>query len=60
MEGRGEGGTALAFAAFVLAHDGCGVVPSEFRLDGDSLASWCPRCDEVRVFGPTEERKSAW
>ncbi|WP_166177638.1 hypothetical protein [Rubrobacter tropicus] len=49
---RGPDGTAPAFAAFVLRHAGCGRGASESRLDGDTLACWCPPCGELMVFAP--------
>lgn len=40
----------VAFFAFVLRHAGCEDGVSESRLDERSLACWCRRCDELRVF----------
>lgn len=42
--------TALAFAAFVLAHEDCAGEMAEARLDDETLACRCLPCDEVRVF----------
>jgi hypothetical protein len=44
-------GSALGFAAFVLAHTGCAGEADEARLDGDTLAYRCRGCGEARVFG---------
>lgn len=50
---RGADGTAPAFAALVLRHAECKGGPSEFRLDGDTLAYWCLPCGELGIFSPT-------
>lgn len=50
---RGRGApteVGAAFFAFVLLHAGCGDGASEFRLGERSVACWCRRCDELRVF----------
>ena len=50
---RGRGAlteVGAAFFAFVLRHAGCGDGVAESRLDERSLACWCRRCDELRVF----------
>lgn len=47
----GADGTAVAFAAFFLAHGECAGEIVEFRVE-DAVACWCPRCDEVGAFGP--------
>lgn len=39
------------FAAFALLHARCGDAVVETRLDEGSLACWCVRCGEARVFG---------
>jgi hypothetical protein len=52
----GTDGAAPAFAAFVLRHAGCDGGPSESRLDGDTLACWCPPCGELRVFAPADRK----
>lgn len=49
--GRGGATEAgAAFLAFVLIHAGCGDGAAEFRLGERSLACWCQRCDELKVF----------
>ncbi len=53
--GRGGDGP-IPFVLFALSHAGCGDGLSEIRLDGGTVACWCSRCDDARVFGPTEER----
>ena len=51
--GRG-GETPISFALFALSHAGCGDWLSEARLDENTVAYWCSRCDDARTFGPTE------
>lgn len=38
------------FIRFALSHAGCGEAVIEHRLDDLSIASWCGRCGELRVF----------
>lgn len=49
-------GVPGAFATFVLAHSECGEQIEEFRLEKNTVASWCLRCGEVGVFGPTHRK----
>lgn len=51
------GELSLAFAAFALAHSGCGEETSELRLDERALIGWCRRCDDARVFVVDERRR---
>ena len=54
-EGRGVPTEAdAAFLAFVLVHAGCGDGVAEYRLGERSLACWCRRCDEMRIFTATD------
>ena len=53
---KGRGGPTelgAAFFAFVLRHADCGDGVAESRLDERSVACWCRRCDELRIFTAT-------
>lgn len=41
----------LSFAAFSLAHAGCGDGVVELRLGDRLLLAWCPACASMATFG---------
>jgi hypothetical protein len=51
LDGTAIDGMLAAFAAYMLAHASHSEELAEFRLDENTIASKCLRCDEVRTFG---------
>jgi len=45
----------LSFAAFSLAHAGCGDGVVELRLGDRLLLEWCPACASMATFGFPED-----
>ncbi len=69
-EMRGDAGSAgisedraddgdLSFAAFVLAHVGCGDEVIELRVGERLLLEWCPVCAKMAIFGFSEGATTA-
>jgi hypothetical protein len=50
---------SLSFAAFVLAHVGCGDEVIELRVGERLLLEWCPVCAEMAAFGFSEGATTA-
>lgn len=44
----------FSFAAFILAHVGCGDEVIELRVGERLLLEWCPACAKMAIFGFSE------
>ena len=52
-------GAPTSFVAFVLEHAKCADAVVETRLDGDTIACRCVRCDVTAVFASAESKRHA-